>query len=379
MKITAAVARSGTAQMRLEQLELDELRDDEVRVRLVATGVCHTDALVRDQVLPASLPAVLGHEGAGIVDAVGARVTSVVPGNQVVLSFRSCGGCGPCAAGHPAACTEFDPLNFGGARSDGTRSLRDSEQQPVSSHFFGQSSFASYANVAERSVVRVGPTAALPLLGPLGCGISTGAGTVWNVLAPPPGASLAVFGGGAVGGAALLAGLVSDCAQVIVVDVVPSRLALAATLGAHHVIDARHEDPVARIRELTGSGAEYAIDTTGNPAVFRQMIDALAPHGHGALVGAAAPGTEARIDVGAFLVRAPTITGVIEGDADPAVLIPRLLALYEAGRFPFDALVTEYPFADIDRAFADALSGDVVKPILRFPHRDRDTSAGAAR
>jgi len=365
VKITAAVARSVHAPLEFETLELDDVRDDEVRVRLVAAGVCHTDALVRNGVLPTSLPVVLGHEGAGIVEAIGEGVTAVAVGDHVVLGFNSCGACPQCESGHPAYCADFPRLNFGGQRVDGTTSLR-TDSHPVASHFFGQSSFATHANVAARSVVKVPSTVSLELLGPLGCGITTGAGTVLNVLRPESGSSIVIFGTGAVGNAALLAAIVAGCSTIIMVDVVEKRLELARHLGATHVINGLHEDAVGIVREITGPGAHYAIDTTGNAEVFRQMIDALAPQGSAALVGAAAPGTEASIDIGAFLVNSPTVTAVIEGDAIPQTFIPYLVDLYEKGLFPFDQLIKTYPFADINQAFADSETGVTIKPVVVF-------------
>lgn len=363
--ITAAVTREPGAAFEFTTMELDEPRADEVRVRLVATGVCHTDALVRDGDLPAPFPIVLGHEGAGIVEAVGSAVTTVSVGDHVVLGFNSCGHCAQCAAQHPAYCATFPAHNFGAAREDGTTSLTEGGIR-VASHFFGQSSFASYANVAERSVAKVSASAPLELLGPLGCGITTGAGTVLNVLRPTAGSSIVIFGTGAVGCSALLAAHIAECETVIMVDVVPHRLELATSLGATHVIDARNEDAVSRVREITGLGAQYAIDTTGNPRVFRQMVDALAPQGFAALVGAAPAGTEASIDIGTFLVMSPTITSVIEGDVVPQEFIPRLVDLFENGRFPFDRLITTYAFSELDRAFADSASGDTIKPVVVF-------------
>ncbi|HEY5223022.1 MAG TPA: NAD(P)-dependent alcohol dehydrogenase [Microbacteriaceae bacterium] len=368
MLVSAAVARDAGALLQLAELELDELRPDEVRVHMVATGVCHTDALVRDQVLPTPLPVVLGHEGAGVVDAVGAAVMTVEPGDHVVLGFNSCGTCAQCRAGHPAYCAAFPALNFGGVRADGTTSLRESGASgtAVSSHFFGQSSFATYANVAARSVVKVPQDAPLELLGPLGCGISTGAGTVLNALQPPAGSAIVIFGAGAVGCSALLAAVVAGCSEIILVDVVPARLEFAQELGATHAINGWDEDAVAAIRRITGDGAQYAVDTTGNQRVFRQMVQSLAVRGSGALVGAAPEGTEATLDIGALLVRSPVISGVIEGDAVPQTFIPLLIDLYQAGRFPFDRLIERYDFSDINRAFADSARGETVKPVVVF-------------
>lgn len=204
MKITAAVATEPKTPFDVVELDLDDPRPDEVQIRLVATGVCRTDAIVRDQWYPTPLPAVLGHEGAGVVEKVGSAVSSVRPGDHVVLSFNSCGACKLCLTGHPAYCENFYAHNFAGQRSDGTTALSLNGRQ-FSSHFFGQSSFASHANVAERSVVRVPEDAPLEILGPLGCGIQTGAGAILNVLQPRPGSAVVVFGAGAVGLSAVLA------------------------------------------------------------------------------------------------------------------------------------------------------------------------------
>lgn len=366
MQITAALARHAGSPLEIAPLELDEPRADEVRVRMVATGVCHTDALVRDQALPTPLPVVLGHEGAGVVDSIGTGVTAVVPGDHVVLSFNSCGACAQCRSGHPAYCASFPVLNFGGRRADGSTSLRDGGTTVVSSHFFGQSSFATHANVAERSVVKVSASAPLDILGPLGCGLSTGAGTVLNVLKPEAGSSIVIFGTGAVGCAGLLAAVVAGCSTIIMVDVIPRRLEHAIELGATHVVNGRNEDAVAAVKRITGGGAQFALDTTGNKVVFRQMIDSLAVRGFAALVGAAPAGTETLVDIGTLLTQSPTVTGVIEGDAVPQIFVPMLIDLYRSGRFPFDELVTTYPFDSINEAFADSASGVTLKPVVVF-------------
>ncbi|GAA4362468.1 NAD(P)-dependent alcohol dehydrogenase [Paeniglutamicibacter cryotolerans] len=366
MKTTAAIVPTQGAPLELRELQLDDPRPDEVQVRMVASGVCHTDAIVRDQWYPTPLPAVLGHEGAGVVERVGSGVTSVVPGDHVLLSFASCGSCSSCLSGSPSYCTDFYGRNFSGARTDGSTAFTDTDGSPVSSHFFGQSSFARLSNVNESSVVKVPSTAPLELLGPLGCGIMTGSGAVLNVLDPEAGSSFVVFGSGAVGLAGLLAAVVANAAIIIAVDVVDSRLELAASLGATHTINGRNEDVVAGIKEITAGGANYALDTTGNPVVFRQMVDSLGLRGHGALVGAAAPGTEAAIDIGSILLTGLKLSMVIEGDAVPQIFIPKLIALYEAGRFPFDRLVKKYPISEINTAFADSESGATIKPVVVF-------------
>jgi aryl-alcohol dehydrogenase len=366
MKTLAAVAASKGEPLVISELTLDETRSDEVRVRLVATGVCHTDAIVRDQVYPIPLPLVLGHEGAGIVEAVGDAVTSVEVGDHVVLSFPSCGVCSSCVSGHPAYCVDFGALAMGGARPDGSTAFSAEDGSAVSSHFFGQSSFATVTNVYERSVVKISKGVPLEIMGPLGCGIQTGAGAVLNVLEPEAGSSIVIFGTGAVGMSALLAAVIANCTTIIAVDIVPSRLERAKELGATHTINSKDEDAVERVREITGGGANYAADTTGNAAVFAQMTKALGIMGHGALVGAAAPGTESPFDIGNLLLTGLKISMVIEGDAVPQTFIPKLISLYEAGLFPFDKLVKKYEFSDINTAFADSESGDTLKPVVVF-------------
>ena len=366
MKVTAAVALAKGEPLVIRELTLDAPRATEVQVRMVAVGVCHTDAVVRDQVYPTPLPAVLGHEGAGIVEAIGEGVTSVEVGDHVVLSFSSCGVCSSCVSGHPSYCIHLYDLDFSGARPDGSTAFTADDGTPVSSHFFGQSSFAKVSNVDERSVVKVAPDAPLELLGPLGCGIQTGAGAVLNVLRPEAGSSIAIFGSGAVGLSGLLAAVLANATTIIAIDIVDSRLEFAKTLGATHTINSRNEDAVARIREITGGGVNYALDTTGNKSVFTQMTNSLGILGHGALVGVAAPGTEAPIDIGSLLLSGLKISMVIEGDSVPQTFIPQLISLYNAGLFPFDKLVKKYDFADINEAFADSESGVTLKPVVIF-------------
>ncbi|MBC7763655.1 MAG: NAD(P)-dependent alcohol dehydrogenase [Candidatus Saccharibacteria bacterium] len=366
MKVTAAVALAKGEKLVIQELILDAPHATEVQVRMVASGVCHTDAIVRDQLYPTPLPAVLGHEGAGIVEAVGDGVTSVEVGDHVLLSFSSCGVCSSCVSGHPSYCIHLYDLDFSGARPDGSTAFTADDGTPVSSHFFGQSSFASVSNVAERSVVKVSKDAPLELMGPLGCGIQTGAGAVLNVLQPEAGSSIAIFGTGAVGMSGLLAAVIANATTIIAVDIVDSRLGFAKTLGATHTVNSKNEDAVARIREITGGGVNYALDTTGNKFVFTQMTKSLGVLGHGALVGAAAPGTESLIDIGSLLLSGLKISMVIEGDSVPQTFIPQLISLYEAGAFPFDKLVKKYDFADINEAFADSESGVTLKPVVVF-------------
>lgn len=367
MKANAAVLSQVDAGFEIEEVDVGEPGHDEVGVRLVGTGVCHTDQVVREGAYPYRFPAVLGHEGAGIVESVGPGVTGLDVGDHVVLSLNSCGRCPACLSGHPAYCADFYFLNFGGMRHDETTAFSRAGGEKVSSHFFGQSSFATHTVAARRSVVKVRDDVDLELLGPLGCGIQTGAGTVLNALDPAPGSTIAIFGAGAVGMSGLLAATVAGSTTIVAVDLHDDRLAKARELGATHTVSGRSDDVVAAVTELTGGlGVQYAMDTTGVPAVARQAFDCLATQGQLALVAAAAPGTEVSVEVGASLIKGWRMQAVIEGDAVPQAFIPRLIDLWEAGRFPFDEIVETYAFDQIGDAFAESASGATIKPVLRF-------------
>lgn len=366
MKVTAAVARTPGAPLTIEELELDELRHGEVRVRMVAVGICHTDAIVRDGIYPTPLPAVLGHEGAGVVEAVGEGVTSVVPGDHVILAAAYCGHCTRCRRGQMAYCENLMAADFGGRRIDGSTAL-SLDGTAVSSHFFGQSSFATHANVVEESVVKVPHDVPLQHLGPLGCGFNTGAGTVLNELRPELGSSLAVFGTGAVGAAAVMAAKVADCATIIAVDVHDSRLELARELGATHTVNSRTQDLGMELAEITdGAGVDYVVDTTGRPELLRSAADAIAVRGTVALVGAARPGTEVTFEIGASLVKGWTFKTVVQGSSVPQAFLPQLIQLWREGRFPIDRLTKDYSLAEINQGFADSADGSTIKPVVVF-------------
>ena len=362
MQITAAVLRTKAQPFSLETLELDTPRTDEVSVRLVATGICHTDLSMRDA--PFTLPVVLGHEGAGVVEQVGERVTKVKPGDHVVLTFSSCGGCPHCQRGQPAYCAHAFDTTFTGTRADGSHTLHKTGEV-VHGSFFGQSSFATYALAGERNVVKVRQDAPLAALGPLGCGIQTGAGAVMNSLQVRAGSSLAVFGTGSVGLSAIMAARVVGCTTIVAIDINPARLALAQELGATHTIDAREADALATIQQLTGGGAGYTLETTALPKVFRQAVEALRPLGVCGLIGTAPFGTEVTFDMTSLLM-GRTIRGILEGDSVPDLFIPRLIDLYMQGRFPFDRLISYYELAQINQAAADAEQGRAIKPVLQM-------------
>lgn len=363
MEIQAAVVRESGGAFKLETLELAALREDEVLVKIAGVGLCHTDLICRDQLYPVPLPAVFGHEGSGVVEAVGAQVNEVSAGDHVVLSFNACGRCANCLAGLPGRCLALYESNFSGARPDGSCAL-SSQRGAVSGHFFAQSSFATYAIANRANTVRISAEVPLELMGPLGCGFQTGAGAVMNTLRPAAATSIGVFGCGSVGLAAVMAAFIVGCAQIIAIDPNPARRKLAQELGASHAIDPSASDPVAQIAAITGGGADYSIECTGLPAVLRQAVDALSVTGVCALVGAAPMGTEVTLDMNSIMF-GRTLKGVIEGDAVPQLFIPKLVELYRQGRFPIDKLVTFYALDEIQQAVVDSEAGRVVKAILR--------------
>ncbi|PWR07331.1 alcohol dehydrogenase [Micromonospora acroterricola] len=368
MRIRAAVAEEASKPFVIKELDLDEPRADEVLVKLVATGICQTDAHAWHGHGPASLPIVLGHEGSGIVERVGPGVTDLQPGDHVVLSYQSCGRCAQCLRGQPAYCDRAVDANFSGARLDGTRGLRrvgaeGAGDAEVNGHFFGQSSFATYALATARNTVKVPDDAPLELLGPLGCGLQTGAGAVLNSFQVPAGASVAVFGAGAVGFGALMAAVATGAGTVIAVDVNQQRLTLAEEMGATHTLDARQVDVAAEIKRLTGRGVDFVLDTTGRADMLNHAVASLAPMGQ---VGLVAGGNRDATVPAAKLALGMSVRGIVQGDSIPQLFIPKLIKLYQSGRFPIDRLVRFYKFDEIDEAFAAAAHGDVIKPVLRF-------------
>jgi len=361
----AAVIEQKDSPFVMRDVAIDDPRPDEVLVRMVATGICATDAHVRQQLLVAPLPAILGHEGAGIVERVGSTVTHLKPGDHVLLSYHSCGQCKPCVSAHPAYCDKVWEANFAGARLDGSIGVSAQDAGDLHAHFFGQSSFATYALAHQRNTIKVPSDIPLEILGPLGCGLQTGAGAILTAMKVPVGATVAVFGVGAVGLAAIMAAKVADAATIIAIDVNEPRLELAKELGATHVLNASAGvDVSAAIRQIEQRGVEFVLDTSGRAANLDAGVGALAPLGHFGFVAFNAH-SGATVDVSRLSV-GQTLQGIIQGDAVSALLIPELIGLYRSGRFPFDRLITFYDFSEINQAFDDVAAGRVIKTVLRF-------------
>lgn len=367
MQITAAVVEEKFAPFAIDTVELTDPRPDEVLVRVVASGMCHTDLHGRDGYFQMPFPAVFGHEGGGVVEAVGSAVTTLAPGDHVIMAFPFCGACPNCRAHMPSHCMDSMKLKGSGTRADGS-TLMARNGVPVYSAFFQQSSFGTYAIANERFTVKVRDDAPLERLGAMACGMQTGAGAVFNAMKPAPGDSLAVFGVGGVGLSALMAAKLAGCDPIIAVDIQDSRLALARELGATHPLNSSgRDDIVDAIRQLTGYGVKYSIDTSAQPSVLRHAVEALMPLGTCILLGSARPGTDVALEM-PFLQDGRAVRGVIQGWSEPKVFLPRLVDLMMEGKFPAERLMTFYPLAEINRAAEDATTGRTIKPVLKMPH-----------
>lgn len=360
----AAVLPEYGSPFTIRDVEVDALREHEILVRIAGVGICHTDLTAAAGGVPVPVPAVLGHEGAGVVAAVGSAVDTLAPGDHVVLSYSSCRNCRNCHDGHPAYCEHFAVRNYSGRRLDGTTTLH-LDGAALHGNWFGQSSFATYAVVDAADAVQVASDLPIELLGPLGCGIQTGAGAVLRVLRPREGASIVVFGAGAVGLGAVLAAVVAECATIVVVDPVAERRELAATLGATDVVDSAAPDLVRTLRALTGGGADHSVDTVSSPEVLSAAVAALRSPGSCATLGLRGGRNPVPLDQ-SVLLTGRSVTGVIEGDADPQQFIPELIGLWRAGRFPFDKMITTFDFEDLGAALDATRSGAVVKAVLTF-------------
>jgi aryl-alcohol dehydrogenase len=295
------------------------------------------------------------------VEQVGAGVEDVVVGDHVVMSFRSCRDCASCRAGHVGYCDQTLLLNYMGMRMDGSTTL-SRDGSPVFGSFFGQSSLAGHALAYADNCVKVDPDLDLTLAAPYGCGFQTGAGTVLNVIRPAGDDSLVVYGAGAVGLAAIAAAAAEGVGSIVAVDPLESRRAVAGKLGATTVDPGEVDSVVDRVKELTGGGAAYAIDTTAIPAVVKDAQRSLAARG--TLVALGLGAEEYTLDAIDLLQGGKTVMSSIEGDSDPQQMVPRLLGMRAQGTFPMDDLVTTYPAEEIDVAVADVTGGAVVKPVL---------------
>ncbi|MGE7920536.1 NAD(P)-dependent alcohol dehydrogenase [Viridibacillus sp. NPDC093762] len=363
MKIRAAVINEAGQNYQIETLQLAEMQPDEVLVKMVASGMCMSDETIRKGGLGVPFPMVPGHEGSGIVEKVGGNVKSFQVGDHVVMSYAYCGQCPSCRTGHPAICNDWSELNLAGVREDGSHTFYKEDGTQVG-NFYGHSSFVTHSLTHESNLTKVDEDLDLRLIGPLGCGFLTGSGTVINGLQPTVGSSIAVFGTGAVGLAAMMAAKIQGCSTIIAVDIHDSRLEIAKSLGATHVINSKITDPIEKVNEITnGLGVNYAVDTTGVGPVMKTALTVVAKGGTFAPIAVSENSLEFNPTFDLILMN-KSIKGVIMGDGVPQLSIPQLAEFYREGRFAFDQLVKYYSFEDINQAAADSVNGSVIKPIL---------------
>ncbi|KAH6637167.1 chaperonin 10-like protein [Chaetomium tenue] len=355
-------------------ITIHDLRPDEVLVEMKYSGICHTDFYLQQGGFGplTEFPAIAGHEGAGVIRAIGSSVKdkSLQVGDSVLLSFAACAGCFHCQEDQFSRCTQFVPLNLTGiTRPDGSTPAKLSDGRPVRSQFFGQSSFSRFSAVHENCLVKCPHPQDMGIYSPMGCGYQTGAGTILNIFKPKPGQTVAVFGAGSVGFAAIMAAATIPVKQIIAIDIVERKLALAKELGATDTINSStiQGSVVDELKRLTGGqGVDFAVDTTGVSSVVEKMLDCLAYSGTAASVGAPPREEKITVDVGLFFGFKKTWISVSEGDSHPPEFIPKLIDLHKQGKFPIEKISKVYPVADFEKAVSDMKDGTVIKPIIQF-------------
>ncbi|MBI4636317.1 MAG: Zn-dependent alcohol dehydrogenase [Candidatus Rokubacteria bacterium] len=367
MKARAAVLFEVGQKLEIRDVDVEPPRHGEVLIRMAAGGVCHSDLHVMTGHLVASLPAILGHEGAGVVAEVGPGVTSLKRGDHVIPLWRlSCGVCEYCSDGRPALCAEGSQIRMTGRLLDGT--TRFSLDGKEIKHFAGVSSFSEYSVVPERAALKIPEDFPLDRAALLGCAVITGVGAAVNAARVRPGSSVAIFGAGGVGLNVIQGARIAGAEKIIAVDIVPAKLAFATEFGATHVIDARGADPVAAIRALTGGrGVDYAFEVIGLPATMRQAYDTLAKRGMAVVVGVAPMTAEVSVPVMSLVYEERVLTGSVYGSSRPRIDIPKLIDLYRAGKLRLDELLTRrYPFGEINEAYAALERGEVARSVVTF-------------
>lgn len=361
----AAVLREIGAPLRLEEVELDEPRDGEVLVRIEAAGVCHSDLHYMTGDLLAKLPLVVGHEGAGIVEAIGPGVSDRVSiGDRVALLWRPrCGECEACVVGNPVLCRFGRVLATTNGLMDGTTRLRRDGEDIH--HLMGVSCFAERVVVSETSVLRV-PDGVPPEIAAISaCAVISGVGAVLNAVQRPAGQPLAVFGTGGVGLAAVMGAALTGAHPVIAIDLDPVKLDLAQQVGATHVVNAGEGSVVQQVLELTGDGVPWMIDAVGRPETMRQAIECLKPAGTLVAIGLSSVDATVSVPINDLVQRQKRIVGSLYGSSNPRIDLPRLFALYLAGRLPLDELLgRRRPLAEVNEAYAELRSGGVGRMIL---------------
>ena len=366
MKIRAAYVPERN-KLTVTEVVLDPPKERELLIRIHAAGVCHSDLHTLKGELRTMPPLVLGHEGAGVVEAVGPGVTRFKVGDRILVNWLpACHICTQCQSGRPNLCERFPSTTYQGALVDGTSRLHSVEGTSVK-QYLSSSTMADYAVIPEDGAVLLHDGVPFEVGAIIGCAVITGVGAVINTAKARPGSSAAVIGCGGVGLSAVLGCVVAGCHTIIAVDVFDEKLAFAKALGATHTINARKEDPVQALKAITGSGPDYAFDSVGSARTIPQALNAVGPAGVATVMGLHAALEEVSISAGQLIFQNKSLLGSFAGSARPDIDLPNLQRLYLAGKLPLDKLITKrYPLDDIALAFEDMETGKVARGVLVF-------------
>lgn len=366
MKIRAAYVPERN-KLTVTEVVLDPPKERELLIRIHAAGVCHSDLHTLKGELRTMPPLVLGHEGAGVVEAVGPGITRFKVGDRILVNWLpACHICTQCQSGRPNLCERLASTTYQGALVDGTSRLHSVEGASVK-QYLSASTMADYAVIPEDGAVMLQDGVPFEVGAIIGCAVITGVGAVINTAKVRPGSSAVVIGCGGIGLSALLGCIVAGCHTIIAVDVFDEKLAFARQLGATHTVNARNEDPVQAIKAITGSGPDYAFDSVGSARTIPQALNAVGPAGVATVMGLHAALEEVSISAGQLIFQNKSLLGSFAGSARPDIDLPNLQRLYLAGRLPLDKLITKrYPLDDIAQAFEDMETGKVARGVLVF-------------
>ena len=366
MKIKAAVVRE-INKLTIEDVELDAPKPYELLVRIQAAGVCHSDLHTYRGELRAAPPLVLGHEGAGIVEAVGADVTNYKPGDRILVNWLpSCLHCPACLRGQSNLCERFPSTTLIALLPDGTTRLHTQDGVTLK-HYLSSATMAEYAVIDEAGAIPLPADVPFEVGALIGCAVATGTGAVIHTAQAEPGSSAAVIGCGGVGLSTIMGAKLAGCNPIIAVDVMESKLAFARQMGATHTVNARETDAVEALRALTRGGPDYVFDSVGAAGTISQALKAVRPGGAATIIGMHAIKNDVPIPAGPLIAQNKRLLGSFFGSSRPHVDLPKFVELYRARRLPLDELVTKrYPLDELPQAFADMESGNVARGVITF-------------
>jgi S-(hydroxymethyl)glutathione dehydrogenase/alcohol dehydrogenase len=362
VQIKAAILRETNQPLIIEEVEIDEPGPREVLVRTVATGVCHSDLHCVRGALPTRTPAILGHEPAGVVEAVGAEVSALKEGDHIIACTSIyCGDCPQCLSGRPHLCVNRAACR----RARGARPRLSQNGTPID-QFADLAAFAERMLVHERAVIKIADDIPLDRAALLGCAVTTGVGAALNTAEVRPGSSVAVFGTGGVGTSIIQGARIAGARQIIAVDLLDSKLAIARHFGATHTLNSAKVDPVKEIKALSDGGTDYSFEAIGNAKVLEQCFYCLAPRGICTLVGAIPTGQKVELLAGHFYIE-KQIRGCFMGSNRFHLDMPRYLDFYRQGRLNLDDMVSRKArLEDVNEAFRAMEAGEVTRTVLTF-------------